>query len=205
MRKQLCNQLALHAGQTLTPEVAQAVVRGMFPDLSHKPGQFKEKHYKNYVFRCERFTDIQNEIHPLHQAHYAETEAYRASVPMNPDYEAFAEREWAGGLLQFTSRTDAGELVGHMRVYLSPSMHTQTLIATEDSFYIKPEHRGGFMAVRLWQYADVCAESIGVTETYFDSKLSNRADQMAKYLKYTPIATRFCKINTTKEVSHVLT
>lgn len=205
MRKQFCEHLAAYAGQTLTQEVARALVRDLFPDLSHAPEKFVKKAYKNYVFACEHLADIREEIHPLHQAHYAETELYRAGIPLNGDYDALAERERAGGLLQFTSRTEAGELVGHMRVYLSQSMHTQTLVMTEDAFYVKPEHRGGFMAVRLWQYADACGAQIGVRETYFDSKLINRADQMAKYLKYTPIATRFCKINIVKEESHVLT
>jgi hypothetical protein len=191
--------LAAYAGQTLTQEVALALVRQMFPDRTRQPDTFAPKQYKDYRFQVELLRDICDEIHPLHEAHYAETEHYRAGIALNMDYRALKEREYAGGLLQFTARDNAGQLVGHMRVYLSPSMHTQTLVATEDAFYVKPEHRGGFMAVRLWQYADACGEQIGVAETYFDSKLCNKADSMARYLKYTPVATRFCKINIPKE------
>jgi hypothetical protein len=198
MREQLCMLLALHAGETITKELAVAMVRELFPDRSYSPSRFQVQEYKGYVFQLERLAEIQDEVHPLHEAHYAETEIYRAGVPLNMDYARLKDRAHDGGLLQFTARTVAGELVGQMRVYLSISMHTKTLIATEDVFYVKPEHRQGFMAVRLWQYADRCAESIGVTETYFDSKLLNKADQLARYLKYTPIATKFAKVNPPK-------
>ena len=198
MRNQLCMLLAKHAGETITKELAVAMVRELFPDRSYSPDLFAPQEYKGYVFQLERLADIRDELHPLHEAHYAETELYRAGIPLDMNYELLEERAHAGGLLQFTSRTLDGVLAGQMRVHLSKSVHTQTLIATEDVFYVKPEHRGGFMAVRLWQYADRFGEQIGVTETYFDSKLVNKADQLAKYLKYTPIATKFAKVNTPK-------
>lgn len=195
MRAQLCNALARYAGQTITREIAAQLVLELFPPSAHEPAQFGVKEYRGYLLQCERFADAQEELHGLHVRHYAETEKYRAGIPLDMNYEAFKERDRAGGLLQFTARVkETGELVGNMRVYLARSMHTQTLISTEDTFYVVPEHRGGMMAVRLWQFAEAAGKSIGVREAYFDSKLVNKAGRMAEYLGYTAFATKYVKI-----------
>ena len=194
MKTDLCTALAKHIGETLTVNLAVQLAREMFPDLAHAPQKFGVATYKGYTFQVERLVTVLPELHPFHQAHYAETELYRASIPMMPNYDGMKEREQAGQLIQFTARSVNGELAGHMRVYISPSQHTDTLIATEDSFYFTPAHRGGFLAVRLWQFVERSVIAIGVREIYFSSKLVNKADAMARYLKYTPIATRFAKV-----------
>lgn len=194
MREHLCLMLAKYAGQELTRAIAVELVNEMFPDLTYSPERFGTGAYKGYTFQAERMADVQPELHPLHQAHYDETEAYRAGIAMMPNYEGMKERERAGRLIQFTARAPDGALAGHMRVYISPSEHTDTLIATEDTFYFAPAHRGGFTAARLWQFVECSVAAIGVREIYFDSKLVNKADAMARYLKYTPIATKFAKI-----------
>ena len=152
------------------------------------------KVYGAYTLQAERFADVLPELHPLHERHYLETEKHRAGLALNPDYAGVLERERAGGVIQFTARTVLGELVGNMRVVIGTSSHTQTLFCEEDTFYVVPEHRGGFMAVRLWQFVESAVRSIGVREVRFNSKLANRADQMARYLKYQPVAQLFVKI-----------
>ena len=194
MRKQLITALVQHANQALTPQVAREILDQLFPARAYPPQAFGQRTYKGYTFQAESMTGLTDEIHPLHRQHYLETDKHRAGIAMNPDYEGFAERERSGSLIQFTSRTLAGELVGHMRVVIGTSTHTQTLFCEEDSFYVVPAHRGGFMAVRLWQFVEDSVRSIGVREVRFGSRLANRADQMAKYLKYTPVATQFVKI-----------
>jgi len=187
--------LAKAIGKTLTPELAAEIACELFnsPDLAPPPGTFAPSQYGAYTFALESLRKILPELHALHALHYAETEVYRAGIPMNPDYAAMAQSEHDGQLLQFTARRDR-ELVGNMRVYLVPSRHTQTLTATEDTFFIVPEHRGGFMAVRLWQYVERCVIAAGAREICFDSKTINKADAMARYLKYQPVATKFVKV-----------
>ena len=197
MRKMLSYALAQRVGQTVTVEMAREMLRELFPDKSPTPATFGEQQYKEYTFRVELFRDIVDELHPLHQAHYAETEVFRAGIPLEPNYENAIERERSGGLLQITARTGAGELVGHIRGYLTLSLHTCTLIASEDAFFIVPAHRRGFMAARLLQFYEKCVVAAGAREIYLDAKLVNRADVLAKYLKYQPVATKFAKVITT--------
>lgn len=172
------------------------------PDTPIDLAPFAAQDYKGYTIQLERFSQILPELQPLHERHYLETETYRAGIPLNPDFATICQRECAGQLLQATARIKAtGELVGNMRVYLGTSLHTQTLFCTEDTFYLVPEHRGGFLAVRLWQYVERAVIALGVREIFFDSKRVNHADAMARYLKYQAIGIKFAKVipQSTKE------
>lgn len=195
MREQLCNLLALHAGQTLTQAVAIEIVRALFPDRSYAPERFEPGEYKGYTFQVERLAAVLPELHPQHEQHYAETEKHRAGIPLNMDYAGMLERERAGALIQFTAREKAtGALVGNIRINVARSSHTQTLISTEDTYFVLPEHRRGFLAVRFWQWAEACGISIGIREARFNSKLVNKADRLALYLGYKPVGTMMVKI-----------
>lgn len=194
MRAKVAITLAANVGKMLTLELAQSMAREICatPDKSIDPNQFPPAEYKGYILAMERFSDILPELHRLHERHYAEVDT--SGIPMNPDYAAAKTDEYEGRLMQFTARVkETGELVANMRVYLCMSRHTQTLFAQEDTFYVVPEHRGGFMAVRLWQFTEKCVIQAGAREISFDSKTLNHADAMARYLKYQPVSIKFSK------------
>lgn len=197
MRKLISIALAKYMGQTLTKEAALDIVAMVCDSLDRTVdvSQFLPVDYKGYRFQCELFCEILPELHKLHTRHYEEVEVEKAHMPLNPDYGRMLDIEKNGGLLQFTVREiESGELVGNMRLYLSISTHTQTPICSEDTFYVVPEHRGGFMAVRFWQYVERCCVTLGAREIQFDSKTVNNADAMARYLGYTPVAIKFLKV-----------
>ncbi len=182
-------------GEVITPELAAWLEDNAFDrfDLSHDPVKFGQKEYRGLTFRVERFRDIEAEIHPLHQQHWQETEAHRHGIAMNPNYEAFKTSERAGQLIQFTARDAAGQLVGNIRMYLFSNLHTQTLAAKEDTFFVTPTHRHGFTAIRFWQFMEDCLAAIGVREITTDSKVINQVGRLNEYLGYTHIAQVFHK------------
>lgn len=188
--------LAAKLGQVLTPDDA-AEIEGLFfhrPDHSQDPAQFGQKAYKNYTIQAERFVDILGELHKLHVEHWGETEKHRHGLKLNPNYPAVLNRELAGELLQFTLRTEAGELVGNLRMLLSTSIHTQTRYASEDTLFIRPAHRGGFAVMALMRFAEAALLSLGVREIRVNSKLVNRADVLMRRMGYDPVALEFVKI-----------
>lgn len=195
MRRQLIHALAARLGSTIDKDTALAIVADLFPDRSWSPEYFGQKEYSGYTLQCERLADVLPELHALHDAHYAETEKYRAGIPMDPDYEGMKDAEHAGRLIQFTARLkETGELVGNMRVKIYPSSHTQTLVCKEDTLYLVPAHRGGFLAIRLWQFVESAVVNVvGAREVRFTSKTANKADKMAQYMKYEPVGIEFVK------------
>lgn len=212
MRRLLSMVLAKHAGQTITLELATSIAKELLGVAENliDVDQFEPLEFRGFVLACERLELIVDEIHPLHVAQYDETETYRAGIALNMDYERLVDLERAGRLMQFTARTkETGELVGSMRIFLGTDIHTQTLyahvpdleklvpgdtFATDDVFYIKPAHRGGFLAIKLWKYAEQCGLKVGARALFFDSKLVNKADKLAEYLGYTPYAKKHAKV-----------
>lgn len=178
----------------LSPELAArietAVFGGANPSTRLPPGP---EPYKDYTIAVERMADILDELHPLHVSHWQETEKYRHGLKLDPDYDHMLHSEKVGGLVQFTVRY-GGELVGNLRMYLSRSLHTKTLVAQEDTLYLIPDHRGSFLAMRLIQYAERALRDMGVREIRCNSKTANRADVLMRRMGYDEVAIQFSKI-----------
>lgn len=195
--QQFRNAMVKYLGQTMTPEVAAAIEREAFamPDNSHNPTKFGLKEYKGLVFQVERIRDIVDEIHPLHEAHFAETEKHLEGFELKPNYDFFIATERDGGLIQFTCRDiESGRLVGNIRMYINKSLHTDSLIATEDTYFVLPDFRKGFSALRFWQFAEDCLKSIGVREIHTDSKVVNQVHRLNEYLGYKHVANAYVKV-----------
>jgi len=187
--------LASKLGETVTPELCAWLEAHAFDRYNQgiDIGQFQPKSYRDLTFQVERIADIQAEIHPLHQAHWCETEKHRNGRQMLPDYEAFKADERAGRLIQFTARNSAGALVGNIRMYVYTSRHDQTLECREDTFFILSAHRRGFAAIRFWQYMESCVRSLGVQDIYTDSKVVNQVGRLNEYLGYRHVGNLFHK------------
>lgn len=187
--------LAAKLGKVLLPEDAAEIERAFFfqPDKSHDPAKFGWLERGDYTIQAERFSSIVDEMHELHLAHWSETEKHRHGLAMNPDYDAFIARERAGRLIQFTMRDRGGRLVGNLRMFIGTSLHTQTPYASEDTLFIRPEHRGGFAVMALIRFAEASLRSIGIREIRVNSKLVNKADVLMRRMGYQPVALEFVK------------
>lgn len=187
--------LARYLGAQLTPAVCVALEREIMwgPDRSIDPAAFGVHHHAGATIQIESFRQILEELKPLHQEHWLETEGHRHGLQLNPDYEQLAMRERAGRLVQFTVRR-GGELAGHLRMFLGPSTHTQTLMAEEDTLFMRPAHRGGFTVVALLRYAERVLTSLGAREIRANSKVVNRADVLMRRLGYRLVAYQFVKV-----------
>lgn len=203
--------MARHLGKTITPEIAAAIeVEALYePDGSIDPAQFAPHEYRGIVFAAESFRLIQDELHPLHEAHYAETERARVA-PLAPDYDHMAAAERRGDLVQFTARMN-GELVGNIRMYLFKDLHTGTRGAREDTLFLLPAARVGFAASRFIEYAERCLAQLGVVEVWCDTKIlfnehGNVTRDVGILLKrqgYSHVANKYLK-RISKENDYVL-
>ena len=188
--------LARHLGESLTPERATAIFLAAIEgqDRSLDLSRFDPQTQPNgLVFAVERFSDVLDELHPLHVTHWHETEKHRLGLPLAPNYDEMKRRERQGGLVQFTVRK-AGRLVGQCRMYLGKSLHTQTLYADEDTLFLADEVRGGFLAVHLLRYVEGVMLALGAREIRANSKLVNGADVLMRRLGYEPVALQFVKV-----------
>jgi GNAT superfamily N-acetyltransferase len=149
-----------------------------------------------------------NEILAIGLEHWKETEGYRHDQPFKPEYERYKSYEDCGWGFTVTVR-DEGKLVGYSVMYVCPSMHTQELIATEDTFFLLPDYRKGWTAIKLLKFAeDECARR-GAVEIFQTAKLTNKAGDILERRGYTHVANQYSKrlapanSHSPMELSHV--
>lgn len=190
--------LADNLGKTLTPELCvllEAIAGRIAPDPTPIDlGQFEPRDCGNgYVIAPERFDNVLQELKPLHEMHWLETEKHRHGLVLKPAYEAMSADDRYGNLLQFTVRR-AGDLVGNLRMYVHESRHTDNRIASEDTLHVHPEHRDGMLGLKLVRYAESCMSKLPrVAEIECNSKTLNKADVLMRRLAYSPVGIMFHK------------
>lgn len=195
--ERLRDALGAQLGSVLTPELAAAIVCASVDreDRAIDPTSFAPETRGSLTFAAESLRDILPELEPLHAAHFAETERHLAGFTLAPDYGYMAERERMGQLVQFTARDAGGELVGNLRMYVYPSLHTGTLFAEEDTFYLSPFARRGRNAVNFLRYVEaMLRDVVRVREIRANTKTVNGTDRLLAHMGYTHVANQFIKI-----------
>lgn len=199
---QVAIALAENIGQVLTLELAKSMALEICSgkDESIDLLQFAPSQCGRLTFQVEYLCDIVDEIHPLHELHWLETEKYRHGQGLNLDYDHMKTAERAGKLVQFTAR-DGEKLVGNIRMYLYQDLHTGQSAAKEDTVYLMREYRSGRNAVRFFQYLEEVLRSLGVRQITTDSKASTSVGRINEFMGYQHVANQYVKFF--GEVNHV--
>ena len=143
-------------------------------------------------FSHERLADCIEECKPLFEAHWQETEMYRAGTAFNPDYEKYLQYNEIGFYQFFVARRD-GKIVGDAGMYDTKGMHDQRKLAVEDTWYIVPEARQGMGAIRFLQFVEQDLRAQGVQDVYMTTKLANGAGRILEFCGYSHVANQFWK------------
>ena len=133
-----------------------------------------------------------NDMIRLAVDHWHETEMYRHGQQFAPSYDRYVQYERAGCLFMCIAR-DQGEMVGYSIMYIMPSMHTQKIIASEDTYFLLPSHRKGRNALRLLKFAEDECVKRGAVEVIMTAKLTNNAGRILELRGYTEVAKQYSK------------
>lgn len=133
------------------------------------------------TFAEEKLSDMLDDMKRLHLEQWNETEGYRAELPFAPDYDRYLYFNSIDYYRIYAVRRD-GELVGHLSLYVTKSMHTQTLLAQEDTLFLTKSARGGRTALRLFQFAEDELRKLGVREVYCSVKKGAKSKALLEYL-----------------------
>lgn len=144
------------------------------------------------IFAIEPLEKCWNEVMVMAQAHWAETEGYRNGQECKPSFERYNTYDKCGWFLMFTARKE-DKMVGYAGMYITPSMHTQEVIASEDTWFLLPEYRKGRNAIRFYNYVEEECRRRGATEIGMTAKMTNHAGKILEYLGYKETARQFIK------------
>jgi len=146
-----------------------------------------------YTYAVEAGHENVDELLPLYAAHYAETAKRLKADGLNPssfapDLPRYKEAWRLGYLLNYVVRHE-GAPVAVSNVYITRSMHDGQIIATEDSIYVTPEHRGrvGKQLVRFI-LDDLAKRS--VNKVFIDAVTDLRVAKIWRRMGFKDYATR---------------
>ena len=187
--------LQTNLGNRLTPELVVGILTAI-QTADYAPINIEDippEEYGEFTIHVASLRTILNEIVPLHERHWEETEKYRHGIPLNPDYEYMMRAEDQGRFLVFTVRHE-GNLVGNCMMYMTKSTHTQEWIAEEDTIFILSEYRKGRLGLRFIKYVEDVLRNMGITEIRVTVKTVNRVGDLLKAVGYQHTANQLIKI-----------
>ena len=144
------------------------------------------------TFQVEPLAPMLEDCQALVRLHWEGTKTFRRHRPFNPDWDRYVAYNDAKMLHLVTAR-DAGRLVGYFGWYVTPSMHSRELMATEDTFYLHPDYRGGRNALRFFRFALTYLRSLGVVEVLSSCETDNDTGihRLLQYLGFVPTITQY--------------
>lgn len=174
------------------PLSAQTPVQTDVPRYFGHPPHFAG----DMAFGIEKFSDMVDEIRPLHEIHYNETETSYLDEAFNPNYEQYIALERDGRFICFTCRTGL-KMVGYLQYYVYRSSHTQRACqAREDAFFLHPLIRGKKIAPIMLAYAEDALRVLGCHYIGMTSKAPVGAPDIGPFLQkrgYKPVAVYYAK------------
>lgn len=144
----------------------------------------------------EHITDMEDEIRPLHEAHYNETETEYLDDPFDPDYTQYKELEKDGRFICFTVRI-GGQMVAYLQYYIFRDLHTKQVDnAREDAFFVHALARSKHVGGELLAYAEEALTRLGCRYIGMTSKAPIGAPDIGPFLEkrnYRPVAIYYTK------------
>ena len=146
------------------------------------------------TFATEDFEDFQPELALLVPEHYKEIALNQNEIPLDPDWEHYRELNRACRLHCVTVRDD-GKLVGYHLTIITSMLHYRTTISgITDVYFIKPEFRKGFTAVRMFKFVEAELRTMGCKQLITATKKHLDISKVLERLGYKPVETVFRKM-----------
>lgn len=138
-------------------------------------------------FSIERMEECWSEIVPMVQDYFESIDRLYF-----PSYDRYREYEEAGNLFIVTAR-DGHRLVGFAIMYVSRSMHTQQLGGHEDLFYLLPEYRKGWNALKLLSISEEKCREMGCSEMNMNAMIGSKSGAILSGRGYAIVSQQYCK------------
>lgn len=192
MRVAVTVALSKRIGQVLTPALAGDIAREVCAtrDESIDPARVPTETHDDVTFQIERLRDAFEPLQGQRLAYLAEREPGRR---LSIDWDRLLELSRLGRLVIFTARDAQQILIGSMWVWIGPSIDTGYVALTDDMLYVEPARRGGWCTVKLWQYGERAAFTLGVREATIHMRHGNRVERLARFNGYKPDSLRVKK------------
>lgn len=126
----------------------------------------------NITIQEEYLLNIMTEVKPLLDKHWVELTVF-PEIPLKVNWPHYIASEFVGNFKAYIAR-DNGKLVGYLAYFLGMHHHyATTLVATEDVFFVDPEHRTGTTGLKLLKFAELELKKLDVDLVIHHSKVAH--------------------------------
>jgi GNAT superfamily N-acetyltransferase len=123
----------------------------------------------------------------LFQRHWEEVALDKDVVPLDPQWDLYAELDRMGRLLITTVRLD-GALIGYCSHFIAPNLHYKSLVvADNDIFWLASEHRNSRIGIKLLRTAEQYAREAGCNKILMKEKIHVSLGRLFQFLGYREI------------------
>ena len=148
------------------------------------------------TYQEEKLTDIIDEMYPLLQEHFLEVDegvVGEITYPIAFDWDSYQGMLNAGALRIYTARSE-GVLIGYVWYCVIPALHMMGCItAYDDLHYVKPSHRKGWTAIKMFKFAEASLKLLKVNRIITGTKIGKDKEVLFKRLGYEVTEKLFVK------------
>ena len=145
------------------------------------------------TYQVETYNELIEDIVPILEDHYMETELYADRIPLNPDYNMYQVGNDVG-IIHFYTARDNGALVGYIIMMLAHKPHAKdSLYAMCDMIYVDPAYRSTEVAPELIQFMEAEVKGHGAEVVIINVKAHLRPDSLMQKLAYKEADVSFSK------------
>lgn len=127
-----------------------------------------------------------DQLEAVFQAHWLEigmSGCQNLSLEIN--WPLYTYMEAFGKLVSVAAETSEGELAGYVifMLYEHPH-HRYNRFAVTDCFMLKKEYRSGFLAIKMFKFAEKLLMNMNVSHIQLAYDVKNPLEKLAKFMKY---------------------
>ena len=143
--------------------------------------------------RLAKIAEVRGRIEPLLRAHWEEIAQHRTIAPLNPYWEYYYAMERANRLVVVVAE-NGFDLVGYSVYFPAPMLHNMPIVmAKNDIIYLRPEYRGGSLAMRMMKMGEAEAKRIGASIVSMHVKVGHDYSPLLLHVGYAEAETIFTK------------
>ena len=144
------------------------------------------------IFRAEPLAAVWDEASPLFAQHWQESGYPELGFRLDRDW--YERLETIGVLKGFVAReAETDRLLGYASFIVGPQAHSPVIQAAQDTFYLRPEARRGWLALRFltWIEGQLAASCVDVI--FQHAREHSPLHVLLRRRAYRPVQTLFMK------------
>ena len=127
------------------------------------------------------YVECFEQVNKMLTEHHREASNYQ-DVTLNPDFEMYKEAN-KKGLLRIYCCLDDDIIVGYLTYLIFSHIHYKhKLVANQDIYYLDGKYRKGFIAVKLFKFAEKHLKTIGVNYVQYSTNVKQDKSRLFEFL-----------------------